>query len=251
MAARYDDEYDEDNLIFTASKLEENFDDLADLGARIAFPGGLQRLEVTIRTKSKADAYNRYLNHHGQRIVVYDSFIDKFIGGQIYEVRPDGIFCTYICAGSWNRLSMTKWVFGSRPTSGDTDDLIKDILPDASNSLYLFSNNDQSNIDGTSVDGGGWVNQTKGGSSSGINGDRAIAELVALGNSSDQPVHFYFVDGNFAGPLTIGLPKPYLKAVTTTADPDWQVEMKDISKGGLMVSRNIWNLKTSISDKAT
>ena len=240
-AARYDDV----SMSTAAYPPDENFDEIMDLGARIAFPGGLQRLELTIKAKSKADAHNRYLHHLGQRIIVYDNFIDKFIGGQIFEIVPDGRFVTYICAGSWKRLSMTRWLLGSRPTSGDTDDLIKDVLTDTAGS-YPFSNADQGNITAKGVDAGGWVTQTFGGSSTGISGSEAITELVSIGDDADRPVHFYFTDGNFVAPMVLGLPTPYLKSVEVNADPDWQVELKNIAPGGLTVSRNIWNLKTSI-----
>ncbi len=242
MAARYDDVA----MSTTIAAPDENFDDIMDLGVRIAFPGGLQRLELTIKAKSRADAYSRYTEHLGQRIIVYDTFTDKFLNGQIYEVAPDGRFVTYICAGSWKRLSMERWLFSSRPAYGasiNTEDIIINLLNDTATS---FSNSSQSNISGTSVNAGGWVNQTEGGSSTGISGTQAVTELIAIGDSSDNPVHFYFVDGSFSGPLVLELPKPYLISVSSTAAPDWQVEMENIAPGGLSVSRNIWNLKTSI-----
>lgn len=242
MAARYDDV----NLRRLSGVPVETFDSIMDLGVRLAFPGGLQRLELTIKAKSRRDAYDRYQHHQGQILIVFDNLMDKYIGGQVFEVLPDGLFITYIIGGSWKRLSMMRWTLGSRPAYGpavNTEDVIIDLLDDSGTA---FSNTDQANISGTSVNAGGWVNQTLMGSSAGINGAQVVTELVAVGDSSDRLVNFYFVNGRFLGPMTLDLPKPYLKSVTTNADPDWQIEMKDIAPGGLMVSRNIWNLKTAI-----
>ncbi|MHA2428876.1 MAG: hypothetical protein ACXADB_12710, partial [Candidatus Hermodarchaeia archaeon] len=73
----------------------------------------------------------------------------------------------------------------------------------------------------------------------------AIEELIAIGDSSNNILDFYFVDQKFSG-SKLQLPLPYLKARSTTASPNWIINKKDLTKGGLSLARNIWKLYRDI-----
>jgi hypothetical protein len=107
-ALRYDD------LAYAGTAPAEMFDSIADLGARWSLPGGLQKLQLTIKGKSRADVYERYRDHLGHRIAVYDSLIDRYIAGQVYEIITDGNYVDYICAGGWRRFNDLRYDKGDR-----------------------------------------------------------------------------------------------------------------------------------------
>ena len=146
-ANRYDD------ASYTGTGAAEQFENISDIGIRWALPGGIHRVELMIKANSRMDAYNRYQNHLGHRIAIYDSYCDRYIGGQVFEVVPDGRYVLYICGGPWKRLEHERWTTSERPATGNTDALIKDALTDA----VSIVDSDQSNIDASAVDGGGWV----------------------------------------------------------------------------------------------
>ncbi len=234
-AARYND------VDYSGSSPAETFADVRDIGIRWALPGGVRRIELTVRASSEFDAWQRYQDHLGHRIAIYDHFVDRYIGGQVYEVSPseDWREITYICAGPWKRANDDVYnlsMMSDIASTDDTDVVIKDILDDSDFSAIV--NTDQSNIDSTSLNIGGWVGWKN---NAGIWAGDAIAELANLGDSSNNPLDFYLVDAPFNG-VQLQKPLPYLKARSTTASPDWIFEREDMAAGGLRLSRNIWNL---------
>jgi hypothetical protein len=230
--SRYDD------VDYTGNAPVESIHSVQDIGLRWSIAGGLQRLEVTMRAHSDFDAWDRYQNHLGHRIAVYDGLLDRYIAGTVYEIVPDGRLVTYICAGPWKRVnddiySVSQMSDLTLPTD-DTDVVVKDILDD----VVTVSNSDQSNIDSTGEDIGAWTANRRG---IGVFAGEAIEELTAIGTSGNAPLDFYFVDAPFSG-VQLQKPLPYLKARSTTASPDWQFERADLASGGLSLSRNVWNL---------
>lgn len=231
---------------FTGFGLMETFDDIVDVGMRWNIEGGLQRLEVTVPAHSRTDAYNRYaggttgIGHLGWRMVVYDSLLDRYISGTVYEITPDTDFRTvkYTCAGAWKRAAADVYKLSDFPGTGNTDAIIKDILTDS----VTFANSDQSNIDPTSLSVGGWnpLEQRR-------NDPRpteAIAQLAAMGDSSGNQYDFYFVDGTFRGSTILSKPYAYFKQRDATNGSTWTFSKEDISQFSL--ARNIWDLRRDV-----
>jgi hypothetical protein len=232
-AARYND------VDYSGTSPVESFQDVADVGMRWSIAGGLQRLEVTVRARSDFDAWDRYTNHLGHRIAVYDQYVDRYIAGTVYEVVPNDRLVTYVCGGPWKRTADDYYELGDFPGSGDTDAIIKDILTDS----VAIVDSDQSNIDASSVAIGAWTplnNQRQSKPAK-----KAIEELVPMGDSSNNAMDFYLVDQAFNG-VKLQKPLAYFKSRSTTASPDWQFERADLSARGLSLSRSIWELRRNI-----
>ena len=83
MAARYS------GFSTFGTDTEETFSDISELGIAWDIPGGIARVELTVRAKSRLDAYARYKDHLGHRIAIYDSTCNRYIGSEIFEVVPD------------------------------------------------------------------------------------------------------------------------------------------------------------------
>jgi hypothetical protein len=214
--------------------------EIADLGIRWSLPGGIQRIEATVRAFSGYDPYRRYDTHLGDTIAVFDGFLDRYISGQIYEVIPDGRHVTYIAAGAWKRTNddvydltdMGDLTIGT----DDTTDYIKDILDDS----VTVDASDQTNMTDSSVVGGGWSPHFFG-----TRAADAIAELAAIGDNADNPMDFYYVDQPFSG-VQMQAPLPYFKVRSTTASPDWIFSVRDLAPNGLTLARHIWNLRSLV-----
>jgi hypothetical protein len=236
-AARYDD------AAYAGSIAPaENWEDIGDLGIRWALPGGIQRIELTVRARSSIGAYGRYKDHLGHRVAIYDNLLDRYIGGQIYEVIPDGRHVTYICAGPWKRAFDDRYRIGDMPLvsvpTGDTATFIADILTDS----VSIEEATTANISNSLVSIGGWTPDPDIGT---LAGD-ALTQLSLIGNSSNSAMDFYFVDQLFDG-VYMQKPLPYFKARSTTASIDWQFDKADLVRGGLSLGRNIWELKTKVN----
>jgi hypothetical protein len=232
LAARYDEND------YTGTTPAEVFPEPADVGIRWALPGGVQRIELTVQAKSEMDAWDRYQNHLGHEIAIYDGFADRPITGFVYEIVPEGRHITYICAGPMKRLNDDVYQVGDMPASGDTDAYIKDILTDS----VTIDSTDQSNIDASSVDIEGWAPDEQ----TGLPAGDAILQLAQIGDASNNLMDFYLVDQPFSG-VQLQAPLPYFKARSTTASPDWIFSRADLVPGGITMSRHIWNLKRNVS----
>jgi hypothetical protein len=246
MVARYDD------LSYTANTTpDEVFRDVSDLGLRWnILKGGLQRFEFTIRAASEFEAYERYRTHLGHLVGIHDTYLNRVITGNIYEIRPEGRLVTYIGAGPARRLNDDNYSSADMtdltlPTD-DTDVVLKDILDDT----VPISSADQSNIDATSVDIGAWVPDTwyfrPVYSGTFKKTDECIADLALMGNSSSVGMDFYFVDAPLNG-VSIQKPLPYFKARSKTADPDWRFSAKTLPRDGLMLARHIWDIASNVN----
>lgn len=234
-AIRYDD------VDYSGTTPAEHLENVEDIGVRWSIVGGLQRMEVTVRARSDLDGWDRYQNHLGHRIAVYDKFADRHIAGQVYEISPsqDWRTITYICAGPWKRTADDYYALADFPATGNTDAIIKDILTDS----VSIANSDQTNIDGSSVAIGAWNPLERHNHSPPAS--TAIMELAEIGDNSNNAMDFYFVDTPFNG-TQLQKPLPYLKARSTTASPDWMFERADLAPGGLSLSRNIWDLRRDV-----
>ena len=231
MVARYHDQ------TIGGSAPNEHFTDPSELSIRWALPGGINRIEITIKARSKDDAYRRYIEHLGDTFGIYDTSCHSVITGQCYEVIPDGRHVTYVCAGHFKRANDDFYNVGDFPATGNTDVIIEDILTDS----VAITSADQTNIGASSVPIGGWIPDHTPGTYAG----NAIAELALVGNNANKMMDFYFVD-QILDESKLNLPIPYFKSRSATASPDWIFSVEDLAPNGLTMARNIWNLKTLV-----
>lgn len=236
LASRYDDP------TYAGADIAESFSSLADVGIRWSLPGGIQRVELTVKAHSRYDAYERYVRHQGHRIALYDNLCSSYIGSQIYEVIPDGRHVTYVCAGPWKRTFDRQYdVSDMGDLTIPTDDInvvIKDILDDKVD----VDSGDTTNVSDSGVNIGAWSPEMRGAY---LLAGEAINELYKVGDSSNSPTDFYFVDQSFDG-AQMQAPHAYLKSRLATADPDWIFNSSDLAPNGLTMARHIWDLRRQI-----
>ncbi len=223
------------------SSPNELFSEISDLGIRwTAVGGGVQRVELTVRNKNKLDGYRRYDEHLGHTFAIYDDYLHSYISAQCFEVVPDGRHTTYIMSGPFKRTyddtyDNIDWKADLSAVT-DTDVAIKSVLTRA----VTVDDTDQTNIDGSGVNVGGWTPKHVG-----TRAGDAILELAPVGDSSDNPMDFYFVDQEFYR-TQMQAPLPYFKSRSTTASPNWIFSIEDLAPNGLTLARHIWDLKTHI-----
>jgi hypothetical protein len=198
---------------------------------------GVNRIEVTVRASSQLDQYNRYKNHLGQRLALYGSDCYRPISGYITDVEYAGAGrVTYTAKGPGacrleDELDTT--VYASATT---LDAAIKALLT----AHVSVASSDQSNIDSNSTTLGGWQPDYPQGSYPA----RIIAELLDKSDSSGNIWDFWLQDAPFSG-VSLGDYVPYYKARSTSADADWIVYRRDLSR--LQLARDINDLRTDVS----
>lgn len=217
------------------SEMLESFGEPANIGIRCSLPGWLQRVEITVKAKSRADAYERYVSHLGHGFAIADSWLGTpIVDGWCYEIVPDGMHVVYIIGGAWKRHS--DQYEQNDPGAVNTDAYIKSVL----SGHVPAVNSDQSNISGTSTSVGSVYRVDP---LFGTNPDDIIEEMLKAGNSSDAVMDYYTVSAPFDG-TALQNPYAYLQARSNTASIDWQVNRADLAS--LSMSRNIWNLANNV-----
>lgn len=219
------------------AELLEVLDDVSGLAVRWSLPFGFQRLEFSIKTSSRLDAFQRYQNHQGDRIAILDHFVDTpIVDGYCYEVVPDGQSVTYIVG---NKRHTDEFEQDNPTPTDQTDVYIKSVLTGHVPSV----NSDQSNIESTGlVIGEAFaVDDITGTLPKDI-----VDFLVSLGTSANEALGYYLVNQ----PLLGGLPrepKAYLVArdSTNTSLFSWQVDILDLAQYGF--SRHIWDLANDVT----
>lgn len=207
----------------------------ANIGVRWALPGGVQRIEVTLRPRSEQDAFNRYRYNVGDQLVLFDDFLDKPIArGWIYEGRYDGKAITYIAGGAWKRHS-DELVTTAPTSTDDTDDYLKVALDSV-----LSGGMEESNIMSTGVTIGYYEIDTVRGEYP----DKIIADLVRMGDSSANIIDYWTQDRAFTSALTVPAPAAHLQARDSSAAATWKLRRADLKQNSL--SRNAWSLRNQI-----
>ena len=230
-AARYDNDDSTPSML-------EYIGEPANVGIRASLPGWVKTTEITIRAKSRADAYERYRTHLGQRMAVGDNAIDQPITeGRIYEIVPDGRHVHYICAGPWKEHERELDV-----TSYTATDTLASVITDILTDHVAVLSSDKSNIDANSTQIGSVWN-TKA-STGGITPADAITEILDMSDSSGNVWDYWCVPEPFNG-VSLGQYLPYYKARSTTAAINWQCELADLKQ--LSMSRHIWNLARDVT----
>jgi hypothetical protein len=221
----------------TRASVLEVVDNPANIGIRWALPGGVQRIEVTVKATSRADAYGRYTSHLGGGWAIADNWFGRPIAdGWCYEIVPDGRWVTYLIGGAWKRHS-DQYETTAPDATDTTDEFLKQILTDH----LLAVNTDHSNIvaTGTAVGDAFRLGQLFG-----TRPERLIKQIIDMGTSSDATLDYYLVPAPFDG-TALQLPYAYLQPRSDTADISWQCDTKDLK--GVTMSRNIWNLGNNIA----
>lgn len=219
---------------YTAPTLLETFSSQANVGIRWSLPGGVKRIEVTVKTRGKFDAFDRYKSHHGQRLAVYDSLFGRPIAdGHIYEIVPDGGYVHYIADGPWKEHYRDKDTGGY--ASGTT---VANIIKSTLTNHVTIVGSDQSNIDSTGTTRGTtWDVDPNGGS---FPGDM-IEDFLLMSDTAGNVWDYWLIPAPFAG-ASLGKPIAYLKARGENGAANWQFKRRDIQAGGFQQSRHIWDL---------
>ncbi len=222
-------------LPIIAPSVLEFIDSPADVGIRWALPGGLQKLEVRIKAKNRFDRFQRYQDHHGQRVAIVDNWLTPVAVGWIYEIQltDDGV--KYICGGPWKRheqlLDATFYA-----TTDSTADVLKSTLA----SFVEVSSADQTNIDpGTltpTIDG--WQPNLRGGRYPAA----IVKDLIKMSDSADQIWDYWLKPQSFGTRLEKHL--PFFIPRTPDDPADWVVKVEDLQE--LDLSRNIWDYVSDI-----
>jgi hypothetical protein len=198
---------------------------------------GVQLIQVTVKARNKYDQYDRYKNHLGQRLAIYGADCYRPISGYIVAVEYAGAGrVTYTAKGPGaarmeDELDTT--VYASATT---IDAAIKALLT----AHVSVASSDQSNIDANATALGGWQPEFPQGSYPA----KVIADLLDKADSSGNVWDFWLQDEPFDGVL-LGDYLPYYKARSTTADADWVVWRRDLSR--ITLARDINDLRTDVS----
>lgn len=218
--------------------LLENIDAPANVGVRWALPGGLQRMEVTVKARSRHDAYERFARHLGNGMVLYDDWRGMYGDGWVFEVVPDGRHVHYVVEGAWKRLGM-KYTSTAPGSGKSTDTYLKERL--AGNASEIV-NSDHSNIRATGVTMDGWLPNVD----TGTKLDQIIRDILRMGVSTSGAIlDFWFTTGGWNG-LLPGLPLPILAARSGADHADnFQVDMRDLRDATM--GRNIYDLANVVT----
>jgi len=219
--------------------LLERMDRPANIGIRWALPGGLQRLELTIKANSRRDAYERYTSHHGDYIAIMDIWCNRPIAsGYVYEIVPDGQHVTYIVEGAWKRHNDQYETDSPASAATSSDSYLKSILTAhvpavSSTQTYVLAT-------GTNMGAVFEVDSLIGERPSSV-----VETVVSLGTSSSGEALDYWLVENFLNGIYPQLPLPYLVGRNSLATyaPTYRLTramLKDFS-----MSTNIYKLENN------
>lgn len=224
------------------TRLYEMFDSPKDIGVRWALPGGIQRIEVTVRSKSRQEAFNRYRYNIGDQIVLFDDYLDMPIArGWIYESKLSGLDVTYICGGAWKHHNDILVTTQPIPTDNTDEYLVNSVLP-----MVFGGAMNVSNIISTGIPISNYELPTKG-----KYPDEIIPDLLKMGDTSSNILDYWTNEPRFNFNQTLNYPNANLQprySSTGRSTPNtayWRVNLKDISTYEL--SRNAWNMRNNIT----
>ena len=219
-----------------AATLLETFRDYESLGVRWSLPGGIQRIEVVIKTRNKYELHERMNTHAGQRIAIYSPQMTLPISGWIYEVNSvgDGLV-EYVMFGAWRRLKDVYDV-----TVYDPTDTSGEVLEKALDDHCLFYSGDDSNITMTGSPIGGWQVADETGSTL----QDIASDMIDMSDSSYLKYEFWMIDDTLNGNKLMQL-TPYFKPRDATAPVTWQVDVEELN--GLRLGMGIIDTFSNIT----
>lgn len=200
---------------------------------------GVERIEVTIKTRNKFDQYFRLQKHLGKRLVLYAGYGYRPITGWVSEIQQlGGGRILYVAKGAgwrhYNRLVTTVY-----PSTDDIQTVMLDLIDTGNNYVEVLSG-DESNIDANATAIGGWQTKHPGGT---YPGD-AIQDLLKINDGSGLIYDYWLLDEPFNG-VSLQDFTPYYKQRTATTAADWIVSVNDIKDRGY--SRDINDMATSVT----
>lgn len=205
----------------------------AQIRARCSLPGWLQRLEITVKAKSKMDAYDRYYGHHGHGMAIFDTYgVRPILDGWVYEVVPDGRHVTYIVGGGWKRMTDQTETTPPATASTGTADYLKSVL--TAHAPAISSNHDDIDATGTAIGHSFQLRRNTGST------PQEIAEYVAAVGTSQDYILDFWVQGDVFKNVQLQKPLPFLKARKTEGEYRWQVRLRDLAEQSF--ARHIWEL---------
>jgi len=213
----------------TNGSMLEAFDEIERLGIRWNIESfGVERIEVTVKTKGPIDQYNRLNTHFGgaaqnlPRIGVYDSNLYQCVSGYTTGIRPEGQNkITYIAKGpGWNHYDYFGPTYTSYTSATTTSAMLIKFLED---DMTILSD-DMSNIEETSTALGGWQHPAR----IGIYPGDFIEYARKASNSAGQLWDYYCKDSPMEwGKIMAYVPHFRNRANRTTVD--WRVSINDLS----------------------
>lgn len=211
----------------------EQFDSIVSAGVRWSIETfGVDRIEVTVKTRNRLDVYDRLAKHNGQRLALYGSELCRPISGNIVKVEQAGEnLITYTARGP--RWRHDDWlVRATFPTGQDTNERLEQLL-----TTYVdITSSDYSDIDATGKDAAEFQTTWPRGNYP----SKIIDEYRKMSDADGNPWDYWCVDETFDG-TSLRKFKPYFKNrnAQTVA---WRVSLKDMRLPQL--SRSIEELKS-------
>jgi hypothetical protein len=214
----------------TSASLIEQFDDVQSCGVDWSVDDfGVTRIEITIKANGPYDAFDRYSNHHGQRLALYTEDLKQPVSGRIYEVEwLAGDLIKYIAYGP--NFDMERAYIVKRFVSTDT--ITSAITYIASKIPVCNSDTSKIVTNATTLDG--WNPKFPAGSYP----SEAIPDLLDMSDSSNRLYDFRMIDEPLSG-TSLKQYTPHYTYRNSAASPDWVISREDLSAGGLRLSRNI------------
>ncbi len=227
----------------TGGTLAETFEEVERLGIRWNMESfGVERIEVTVKTKGPIDQYNRMNTHFGgelkamQRLAVFDDNLYECVSGFITGIRPEGQNkVTYIAKGpGWNHYDQYGPTVTNYTGSTTTSAMLINFLED---DVFILSD-DMTNIEETSTPLGGWQHPAH----FGIYPGDYIEFAKKAGNSAGQLWDYWCKDR----PLQWGNLQdftPYFSNRANRTTIDWKVSINDLSS--LSLDRDMSEFRSS------
>ncbi len=195
--------------------------------------GGLIRMEATVRSFSKTDAYQRYNQHAGQRLIMYSSWSYGNIVGWITSVEPAGAGrVRYVAEGTFIRTS-TEFINVTFDESG-TDTITDAILQILASPSFRMDDGITTEIANNTTPLDSWQPPLLG-----VLPAVAMGELLRMSDSNNDVYTFLFRPNPFQPRIEAGLWRAVYSKIDKTAAPDWEIDITDMARSDTLVSRDI------------
>lgn len=213
----------------------ETFPDPASVGVRWSLPGGVQRIEVTVRPRHKNEAFNRTLYNLGDQIVLYDSYLDKpIVSAWIYSGRYEGQSVVYSGGGDWKRHADQAVKTAPTPAD-DTDVYLKDTVLAA----VFAGNMSTDNIMATGVAIGNYeVDELRG-----VYPQKIIERILEMGDSDANVLDYWTSTQRFTPGGAVDYPMANLQPRISDT-PSWRITMADLA--GNSLERSAWKMRNQV-----
>lgn len=199
---------------------------------------GVDRFELTVPTKNKLDAYERYSTHLGQRMALFSNDIRRPIGGNIVEVTLQaGNRVRYVVQGPGYRMKSTR-ILRTYPATTS----LKNVVENITYRYMPYANNyDYTHIYTNSLTVGGWGVKRPEGSTPA----EAIEEICNFSDASYRIRDYWLIDEPFAG-TNLQKYTAWYRPRVATAEPSWLVSVSDLQDGGAGLTRSLRDMTTSV-----